>query len=286
MKKTPDVIVSREKEAVVIPKKPRKLSFSRKYLGIPYALFLCMFVILPMCLIVYYAFTNNLTGKFTFANFGKFFSSASTLATLFTSLLLALLTTVCCLLIGYPVAYILARCNLKKSNVLLMLFITPMWINFVLRAMAMKEVLNLLGMLGNYNFLNTLIGMVYDYLPFMILPLYTVLIKMDKNVLEASEDLGANPLTTFLKITLPLSLPGIISGVTMVFMPTMTCYVISDTFGNSKITIIGKLIESQFGEANNWSYGSAIALILLVIMFLCMLISGEFGSKTKRGTNL
>lgn len=286
MKKNPDTVVAVEKENLISAKKPRKISFSRKYLGIPYALFLAMFVILPMGLILYYAFTNNLTGKFTFSNFGKFFSSASTLSTLFMSLLLAFLTTACCLLIGYPVAYILARCNIKKSSVLLMLFITPMWINFVLRAMAMKEVLNLFGMLGKYNFLNTLIGMVYDYLPFMILPLYTVLLKMDKNVLEASEDLGASPLVTFTRVTLPLSLPGIISGITMVFMPTMTCYVISDTFGNSKITIIGKLIESQFGEANNWSYGSAIALILLFIMFLCMLVTGEFGSKNNRGTAL
>ena len=280
-------IIGRESVAISPPKdKKVNVHFSRKYLGVPFALFLVMFAIIPMALIVYYAFTDNLTGAFSFENFAKFFSSTSTLSTLLTSVFLAFLTTVVCLIIGYPVAYILARSKIKKRNALLMLFITPMWINFVLRAMAMKELLNLLGMLGNYNFLNTLIGMVYDYLPFMILPLYTVLIKLDKNVLEASEDLGASPLHTFTKVTLPLSLPGIMSGITMVFMPTMTCYVIADTFSESKITIIGKLIETQFGEANNWSYGSAIALVLLVIMLVCMIVTGEFKSDNNRGAVL
>lgn len=287
MKKNSDKVIMRTGEDYTSAlKKKARPHFSRKYLGIPYGLFLALFVIIPMALIVYYSFIDNITGKFTFDNFVKFFSSPSSLSTLLMSILLALATTFCCLIIGYPVAYILARSGIKKKNALLILFITPMWINFVLRAMAMKEVLNLFGMLGNYNFLNTLIGMVYDYLPFMILPLYTVLLKMDKNVLEASEDLGASPFQTFTRVTLPLSMPGIMSGVTMVFMPTMTCYVISDTFGNSKITIIGKLIEEQFGQLANWSRGSAIALILLAIMLVCMLVTGEFGGGENRGAAL
>ena len=132
--------------------------------------------------------------------------------------------------------------------------------------MAMKELLSLIGIYGKHDYLSVVIGMVYDYLPFMILPLYTTLIKMDKSLEEAAMDLGASRVNVFVKVTLPLSAAGIMSGVTMVFLPSMTCYVISDTFGNGKITIIGKLIETWFGSGSNWHYGSVVALILLVIM--------------------
>lgn len=257
------------------------LKFSRKHLGIPYAVFLGVFVILPLLLIVYYAFTAD--GKFTFANFTDFFSGKTNLTVLLQSFCIAFLTTVICLIIGYPVAYLLARSNLKQKSVFLMLFVLPMWINFVLRTAAMKELLYLLGFYesGELSYLNTIIGMVYDYLPVTILPLYTVLLKLDKNVLEASADLGARPITTFVKTTLPMSAPGIVSAITMVFLPTTTSYVISDTLGNSKVTIIGKLIESKFnsGAANAWNTGSAIALILLVLIFATMLISGKFGDE-------
>ena len=167
-----------------------------------------------------------------------------------------------------------------------MLFIMPMWINFVLRAMAMKDLLTLTGILGLNNYVSVIIGMVYDYLPFMVLPLYTVLEKMDKSYMEASNDLGANWFTTFTKVTLPLSMPGIASGITMVFMPTMTCYVISDTFGNGLVSIIGKLIDEQFTTYHNWNLGSAMALVLLVIMLISMWVSGGFKSEETRGTNL
>jgi spermidine/putrescine transport system permease protein len=200
---------------------------------------------------------------------------------------LGAVTTIVCLLIEYPVAFVLSKIKTQKRNILLLLFIMPMWINFVLRAMAMKELLSLLGLFGKYNYLNTVIGMVYDYLPFMILPIYTTLIKIDKSYEEASSDLGASKLTTFVKIILPLSLPGIISGITMVFLPSMTCYVISDTFSNGKILIIGQLIELWFGEGSNWNYGSTVALIMLVIMYAGMIISGKFAKEENvRGTNL
>ena len=167
-----------------------------------------------------------------------------------------------------------------------MLFIMPMWINFVLRAMAMKDLLTIIGVFNFNNYLNVVIGMVYDYLPFMILPIYTVLSKMDKSLIEASKDLGASPIRTFTKITFPLSASGIASGVTMVFMPTMTCYVISDTFGNGLITIVGKLIDEQFTTFQNWNFGSAMALVLLVIMLISMWITGAFKNEESRGTNL
>ncbi len=267
-------------------KKKSKAVFSRSQLCIPYALFLLLFVVFPLMLIIYYAFTSK-TGQFTFDNFVWFFSTDTNIKNLFFSMGLGVVTTVICLLIGYPVALVLAKMKSSKKTILLLLFIMPMWINFVLRAMAMKELLSVLGLFGKYNYLNTVIGMVYDYLPFMILPLYTTLIKIDKSYEEAALDLGASPFKVFMSITLPLSLPGIISGIMMVFLPSMTCYVISDTFSNGKILIIGQLIELWFGDGSNWNYGSTIALIMLVIMYIGMLVSGKFSEdENVRGTNL
>ena len=260
-------------------------SFSRKQLCIPYGLFLALFVVLPLVLIVFYAFTDQ-NGSISLANFIRFFSSATTLSTLIISILIALATTLICIVIAYPVAYILANSNLNKGGTLLMLFIMPMWINFVLRAMAMKDLLTIIGVFNFNNYLNVIIGMVYDYLPFMILPIYTVLSKMDKSYVEAGKDLGASSFKTFTKITFPLSMGGIASGVTMVFMPTMTCYVISDTFGNGLITIVGKLIDEQFTTFQNWNFGSAMAMVLLVIMLISMWITGGFKNEDTRGTNL
>ena len=268
-----------------VKKKKFRFNFTRAQLCIPYGLFLAIFVVLPLLLIVFYAMTDK-SGGITFNNFIRFFSSSTTITTLIISVLLALATTIVCIIIAYPVAYILARSNLNKGGTLLMLFIMPMWINFVLRAMAMKDLLTLIGVFGFNNYVNVVIGMVYDYLPFMVLPIYTVLIKMDKSLIEASLDLGASPARTFMKVTLPLSMPGIASGVTMVFMPTMTCYVISDTFGNGLITIIGKLIDEQFTTFQNWNLGSAMAMVLLVIMLLSMLLTGGFKNDDARGANL
>ena len=263
--------------------KKRGISFSRKTLCIPYAVFLILFIVLPLFLILFYAFTSK-TGSFSLANFADFFTNRTSLSTLFISFLVSGLTTVLCLLIGYPVAYILSKLKSSKRTILLLLFIMPMWINFVLRAMALKEVMTLFGIFAKndfFNFFNTIVGMVYDYLPFMILPLYTTLIKQDKSLLEASFDLGATKKQTFLKITLPLSVPGILSGISMVFLPSLSAYVISDTFGNGKISIIGKLIEEQFGTGANWNAGSAIAIVMLIIMFVTMLLSGEFKNDSR-----
>ncbi len=268
-----------------VKEKRTLLGFSRKHLMIPYGVFLALFVVLPLLLIVFYAFTDSM-GKFSFNNFVSFFTSSTTISTVIISILIALITTAICLLLAYPVAYILAHSNLNRGGTLLLLFIMPMWINFVLRAMAMKDLLTLIGVFGLNNYVSTVIGMVYDYLPFMVLPLYSVLSKMDKSLIEASKDLGATGWQTFKKVTLPLSMPGIASGVTMVFMPTMTCYVISDTFGNGLVTIIGKLIDEQFTTFQNWNLGSAIAVVLLAIMMISMWVTGGFKSEDARGTNL
>ena len=254
-----------------------KLRFSRKQLCIPYALFLILFVIAPLVVILYYAFTNG-EGKFSFSNFTNFFTSTNTLGTLLYSFGLAIVVTLVCLLIAYPTAYILARSNLKKKYVLLMLFVLPMWINFTLRITALKEILSLLeGNISKYPFLNSIIGMTYDFLPFMLLPLYTSLQKMDKSLLEAAADLGANKATVFIKVTLPLSVPGIISGATMVLLPSMTNYVVLDMLYNSDY-IMGSLIGSYF-SAYDWHNGSMISLVLLVIIFIVTLVTNRFSDK-------
>lgn len=254
--------------------------FSRKQLGIPYGIFLILFVAAPLLVLFYYAFTNG-SGQFTLGNLSGFFTDPNTLGTLVYSLVLAVVVTIVCLLVAYPVAYILAQSNLKRKSVILMLFILPMWINFTLRITALKEVLSLKeGNLAFYPFINTVIGMTYDFLPFMILPLYTVLDKMDKSVIEAAADLGANNFQTFVKVILPLSVPGIVSGVSMVFLPAMTNYVVLDMLYNSTY-IMGSLIGSYF-SAYDWHNGSMIALILLVIICVVSLVSAEDSDSTGR----
>ena len=193
---------------------------------------------------------------------------------MFYSFALAFVVTIVCLLIAYPVAYILAQSEIKRKAVILMLFVLPMWINFTLRITALKEVLSLIeGNLAFYPFINTVIGMTYDFLPFMILPLYTTLSKMDNSIIEAANDLGANNFQTFIRIILPLSVPGIISGISMVFLPAMTNYVVLDMLYNSTY-IMGSLIGSYF-SAYDWNNGSMIALILLIIICIISLISAD-----------
>ncbi len=255
----------------------KKLRFSRSQLCLPYAVFLILFVIAPLLVIVYYAFTNG-QGKFTFDNFLNFFSNTNTIGTLLYSVLLSVTTTVICLLIAYPTAYLLARSNFKKKYVLLMLFILPMWINFTLRISALKEVLSIIEKnIALYPFLNSVIGMTYDFLPFMILPLYTSFTKLDNSLMEAAADLGANKFVVFLRVTLPLSVPGIVSGITMVLLPSMTNYVVLDMLYNSTY-IMGSLIGSYF-HAFDWNNGSMISLILLVIIFIVTLVTNRFSDK-------
>lgn len=250
------------------------LRFSRKQLGIPYALFLICFVVAPLFVIIYYAFTNG-EGRFTFDNLTGFFTSPNTIGTLAYSLLLAIVTTLVCLLLAYPIAYILARSEMKRKSVIVMMFVLPMWINFTLRITALKEVLTVIeGNLAFHPFLNSVIGMTYDFLPFMILPIYTTILKLDGSLMEAAVDLGANSFQTFVKVTLPLTVPGIVSGIVMVFLPSMTNYVVLDMLYNSTY-IMGSLIGSYF-SAYNWNGGSMIALVLLVIILVFTLVTNKY----------
>ncbi len=266
--------------------------FSRKLLAIPYALFLGFFVVVPLFIILYYAFTDA-NGAFTFENFKIFFSGSggdsffqtARFKTIVQSLFISVMSTVVCLLIAYPVAYIIAHCKLKNKFGLLLLFIVPMWVNFVLRINALKELLEWIGIYNKpeWNIFNTVLGMVYDFLPFMILPIYTTIIKIDKSYLEAAKDLGATPAKAFLKVTLPLSKAGIISGVSMVFLPSMTNYVVSNymTFNHTKI--IGSFIDECF-KNDLWNIGSVTALLLLTLMFLLTWATGGFDANSDANT--
>ena len=246
-------------------------NFQRSHLCIPYGLFLVCFVLAPLVVIIYYAFTNG-EGKPTLENLTGFFSSPNTI------LGIAVSTTCACLLLAYPIAYILARSKMKHKSVVLMVFVMPMWINFTLRITALKEILTVIeGNLAYHPFLNTLIGMTYDFLPFMILPIYTTLLKLDNSLLEAAADLGADTLETFMKVTFPLSVPGIISGIVMVFLPSMTNYVVLDMLYNSTY-IMGSLIGAYF-SAYDWHNGSMIALILLVIILLFTLFTNRYADE-------
>ncbi|MBQ8429219.1 MAG: ABC transporter permease [Clostridia bacterium] len=278
----------------------KKLQFSRKLLAIPYGLFLAFFVVIPLLIIVYYAFTDD-TGTFSWNYVSAFFNEngqgfwaffqSYTFKTILQSLFIAVMSTVICLLIAYPVAYIIANCKLKNKAALLLLFIVPMWVNFVLRINALKELFVWMGTYNKsnaWNIVNTIIGMVYDFLPFMILPIYTTLIKIDKSYLEAAKDLGATGAKAFVKVTLPLSKAGIASGVSMVFLPSMTNYVVSNYLTFRNVKIIGKLIDDYF-MGDLWHDGSFIALLLLVFMFFITWITGGFKADEQsetRGTSL
>lgn len=259
-----------------------RFRFQRKYLSIPYILFFLLFVIAPLFLIVFYAFTDKGMGHFTFANLTKFFSDSTNLNVLLISLTYGIINTILCLLIGYPVAYFLADKKINKSAVLVTLFIMPMWINFVIRTGATRDLLSWINLSGgSYPQLVTIIGLVYNYLPFTILPLYTTMLKMDRSQIEASKDLGANSFQTFIKVILPMTMPGIISAATMVFMPTLSSYVISDLLSEYNVVLFGSYIDLYFNQSD-WNFGSFMALIMLLLILLSVWISRKF-SKDDEG---
>ncbi len=240
-----------------------------------------MFVLVPICLIVFYAFTDS-TGRLSFDAAGKFFSDVSNLNVILVSLFLAVQTTLICLIIGYPIAYLLANKKYNKNAVLVMLFIMPMWINFVLRTTATRDILFAIGINGgNFPYLATSIGMVYNYLPFVILPLYTTMLKLDKSQIEAAADLGANPVQVFIHSIFPQSIPGVISAVTMTLVPVMSSYVISDALSEGNITLIGNFIYLNFAN-NQWNNGSFMAFILLILVVFSMFMTRS-DSEESRG---
>jgi spermidine/putrescine transport system permease protein len=248
------------------------------------------FVVAPIAIVVVYAFTAK-GGGATFGNFAEIVRSAPMLRTFARSFWLSLLATVVCLLIGYPMAYVLANERRGAQRVLLMLIMLPMWMNFLLRTYAWITILEkngllnrLLGLLGvgPLQMINTqgavVLGMVYNFLPFMILPIYSVIVKIDRSLLEAAEDLGASPLAVFRRVIFPLSLPGVVSGITMVFVPGVSTFAISKLLGGSNSGMLGDLIEMQFqGTSYNPYLGSAVALVMMVIVMVFMYFMNRVG---------
>ena len=251
--------------------------------ALPYFIFLVLFVVLPLVLIVVYALQDG-NGGFTLSNVSRFFTDSDALSTFAVSIEVAVENTLICLLLGYPAAYILADRNLNKSAVTVILFILPMWINALMRTLATAELFNVFGFtLGKGTLL---FGMVYDYLPFMIYPIYNVLLKMDKSYSEAAADLGATPIQVFGKVTLPLSMPGISSGILMVFMPTVSTFAISEFLTNNKIKLFGTIIQENI-NSSMWNYGAALSLIMLVIIGLTtILLGGDEREVQDTGTGL
>ncbi|MBQ8161034.1 MAG: ABC transporter permease [Clostridia bacterium] len=237
----------------------------------PYILWIGIFIVAPMIMILLYAFSvpgnSVLTFQFTLDNFTKFFGDPTFMRVLFTSLRIAFLTTVFCILIGYPAALFISNLSEKRQTMMVLLLTLPMWINMLLKTYAWR------GILMNFDLeseVKVFIGMVYDFLPYMIIQIHTSISKMDRELLTAAYDLGANKWKTFLKVTLPLSVPGIISGITLVFLPAVSSFVIPKLLGGGDYVLIGNLIEIYFLNAGDWNFGSAISLIMALIIIASM----------------
>jgi len=257
-----------------------------KYFSAPYLVWMVVFILVPLAMIGYFAFTTD-GGDFTIQNV----SDVGQYANIFVrSIWLSLIATVICLVIAYPVAFILSRMDKHKQGTMLMIVMLPMWMNFLLRTYAWMTLLgnngiinNILGAvgLGPVHMINTsgavVLGMVYNYLPFMILPLYSVMVKIDKSLLEAASDLGCSSASTLFRVVVPLSMPGITSGITMVFVPAISTFIISRMLGGGSNLLIGDLIEMQFlGNAYNPHLGAAISLVLMVIILVIMTVMNQF----------
>lgn len=260
-------------------------------LASPYIVWIAAFIIIPLLFIVYYGFTDG-AGNFTLENI-KAIAREEYYQALLLSLLLAFISTVICLLLAYPLALILRNMKLSKQGFIVFVFILPMWMNFLLRTYAWQAILDINGILDHvlavfgitdFNIINTpaaiVLGMVYDFLPFMVLPIYNVLVKIDDNVINAARDLGANFFQTLVKIIIPLSMPGVASGVIMVFVPALTTFVISDILGGGKLLLIGNIIENKV-KADNLNLAAGLSLVLMVFIIINMLFTGKDESDTK-----
>lgn len=276
-----------------------------RFLSIPYVVWMAVFVVAPIILVVVYAFTSA-SGSFTFDNFSRMGEYAGVFGR---SFLLAAIATLVCLILGYPLAHILSREGSRLQRMSMMLIMLPMWMNFLLRTYSWMSILENTGLLNRFfaaigifklvnllggalspawtdityfRLINTqgavVLGMVYNFLPFMVLPIHSVISKIDRSLIEAAQDLGATPSSVFRRVTFPLSLPGILSGITMVFVPSVSTFVISQLLGGGNDMLLGDLIEMQFlGSAYNPHLGSAIALVMMIIVLICMLVMNRFG---------
>ena len=273
----------------------KKSSLMSRLAGAPYIVWAALFIIVPLCMVAYYAFTDN-TGAFTFNNMAEISKYADTFIL---SIWLGLLATVICLIVAYPLAYIMASKGPEKQSTMTMLIMLPMWMNFLLRTYSWMTILedngflttglnyivenvnNLVGLnLEPIHLINTrgavVLGMVYNFLPYMILPIYMVMLKADHSLVEAAQDLGGNKLDVFKNVTIPLSVPGIVSGFTMVFVPSVSTFFISQKLGGTGTTLIGDIIETQFQTANNFNLGASLSFVLMILIFICLAVMNKF----------
>lgn len=275
----------------------RRNRLAQHLLSAPYVLWCIGFIILPLVMIVYYGLTARDGGGFTLENL-KLIWEPTYRSTLILSVQLSVISTLVCLLIAYPLALALRALRLKSNGFVILLFMLPMWMNFLLRTIAWQNILEKNGIINTIlkalglpilNIINTptaiVLGMVYDFLPFMIIPIYNVLSKISDDVLQAASDLGANYIQILFRVIMPLSMPGVISGLTMVFVPSLTTFVISDILGGGKILLIGKVIEQKFKMANDWNAGCGLSLVLMVFIFICMAIVQKY-DKDSEGTSV
>lgn len=266
----------------------------KRLLAGPYIIWAAGFIVIPLLMIFYYGLSDK-SGHVTFHNIAQI-TTPENLKALGLALLLSLISTAVCLVLAYPLCMVLTNLGVNQSSFIVLIFTLPMWMNFLLRTLAWQNLLERNGIiniiLGFFHLpaleiINTpyaiILGMVYDFLPFMVLPIYNVLSKIDSDVIAAARDLGANSIQTFLRIILPLSVPGIISGVTMVFVPALTTFVISDLLGGSKILLIGNVIEQEFKQGSNWHVGSGMSLVLMIFIILSMALIAKY-DKDGEGT--
>lgn len=268
----------------------------------PYFAWSALFIVIPLLIVLFFSFTLQTDSGYSFSleNYSRLISSQY-FNIFLRSIWLTLISTILCLIVGYPVAYIISQMKVSRRNFMIMLFILPMWMNFLLRTYAWMPILGKTGIVNNilskvgigpisflYNDGAVLLGMVYNFLPFMVLPLYTILIKMDQDLINAAADLGANRFKIFLKVILPLSIPGIFSGITMVFMPAVSTFVISRLLGGGQFMLLGNLIEQQYTTMGDWNFGSAISIFMMIIILIFMALTSKFdsGSDKEGGTQL
>ena len=276
----------------------KKSTLLSRLIGAPYIVWAVLFIIVPIGMVAYYAFTDA-TGAFTFENMleiGKYTD------TFILSIWLGLLATVISLVIAYPLAYIIANSGENRQKIMMMLIMLPMWMNFLLRTYSWMTILEDNGFLTTtlnsviesicnglgkefepIHLINTrgavVLGMVYNFLPYMILPIYTVILKMDRSLIEVAQDLGCNKMQVFKNITIPLSLPGVISGFTMVFVPSVSTFYISQKLGGTGTTLIGDIIETQFQTANNFHLGASLSFVLMILIFICLAVMNKFSDE-------
>lgn len=279
-------------------------NLTRKLLDKPYLIWSVLFIIVPLVMVAYYTFTDK-SGAFTFNNIAEI---KNYIPTLLLSILYGICATLICLLIGYPFAYALSKHSANIQRTMVLLIMLPMWMNFLIRTYSLMTIMGDSGVINHLleslhllkmvetdegvvaqpiHILNTgfavIVGMVYNFLPYMILPIYSILSKLDYSLVEAAHDLGSNKATTFRRVILPLSLPGLLSGVTMVFVPCVSTFYITQKLGGGQIVLIGDVIESQFQSANNYNLGAALSFVLMILIFICLGVMNYFDDGTQDG---